>query len=255
MRLLIVYPNSANYSSISTAVPILSGIAKEMCWDVSYFDTYSYDKGIDSSSEKEKSGGFRPGYILSNGQIKSHADIAIDLQNKINDFSPDLIAITALSQEFEFLLSFFSEIKIAKSTKVAIGGIHAILARDKIIETKLFDIVAFGEAEVIFSIILNKIQKGENLDAIEGTYYYNRTSDYIIKNNKCGLLSADNLWRVERDFSLLSDSHFLRPFDGHKIRRYDVETARGCPYNCAYCGNSAIKEFNKDWEVMLRQDL
>jgi radical SAM superfamily enzyme YgiQ (UPF0313 family) len=24
-----------------------------------------------------------------------------------------------------------------------------------------------------------------------------------------------------------------------------METARGCPYNCAYCGNSALKEFNK----------
>ena len=171
--------------------------------------------------------------------------IAQDLGKKIEEFKPDLIAITALSQEYEFLLKFFPGISIPKKTKIAIGGIHAILARDEVAGTKLFDIVAFGEAEAIFSPILESLEKGESLAGIDGTYLCDKSTGEVIKNPKIKLLPAEDLWQNEHDFSLFNDDYFIRPFDGHRIRRYDMEIARGCPYNCAYCGNSALKEFNR----------
>ena len=64
MKLLILFPNMANWATISTPVPILSGISKSRGWDVEYFDTYNYEKGVDSSSDKEKTGGFKPGFSL-----------------------------------------------------------------------------------------------------------------------------------------------------------------------------------------------
>jgi radical SAM superfamily enzyme YgiQ (UPF0313 family) len=126
-----------------------------------------------------------------------------------------------------------------------IGGIHAMLARDEVIETKLFDIVAFGEAEEMFDLILSRIEDHISIQGIDGTYLYKKETGELIKHPKRKLLPPEELWKVEHDISLFDDAYFIRPFDGKQIRRYDVETARGCPYNCAYCGNSALKEFNK----------
>ena len=67
----------------------------------------------------------------------------------------------------------------------------------------------------------------------------------MIKNPRRQLLSPEKLWEVEIDLSFLDDSYFIRPFDGKMIRRYDVDMARGCPYNCTYCGNSALKRINQ----------
>jgi len=245
MKLLLVFPNEANWATISTAIPILSGIAKNREWDVEYFDTYNYEKGEDSSSDKEKTGGFKPGFSLLKDANKPFSRIAPDLQKKINEFGPDLIAITALSQEYELLMKFLPKIKVPDKTKVVIGGIHVMLARDEVVATKLFDIVAFGEAEGIFGRLLARIENHENFKGINGTYLYDKKTCETIKHPKRELLSAEELWNVERDLSLFDEAYFIRPFDGKQIRRYDMETARGCPYNCAYCGNSALKEFNK----------
>ena len=63
MRLLILFPNSTNMATVSTAVPILAGIAKHKNWNVDYFDTYIYKKEDDheSAAGKAKTGGFKPG--------------------------------------------------------------------------------------------------------------------------------------------------------------------------------------------------
>jgi len=235
----------ANWATISTAVPILSGIAKSRNWDVEYFDTYSYEKGDDSSSDKEKTGGFKPGFSLLKENAKPFSQIALDLQKKIDEFLPDLIAITALSQEYELLMKFFPKINMPQKTKVIIGGIHIILARDEVAETKLFDVVAFSEAEGVFAQLLEKIEKQEDLKGLNGTYIFDKKTQEIINHPKINLLPPEELWKIERDFTFYNDAYFIRPFDGRQIRRYDMETARGCPYNCAYCGNSALKEFNK----------
>lgn len=245
MKLLLLFPNTANWATISTAIPILSGVAKNRGWSVEYFDTYNYEKGIDSSSDKEKTGGFKPGFSLLKEITKLFSQIVPDLQKKIDEFQPDLIAITALSQEYEFLMSFFPKIRVPSETKVVLGGIHATLARDEVIKTKLFDIVAFGEAEETFDLILSRIEDHKSFQGIDGTYLYKKETGEVIKHPKRNLLPSEELWKVKHDFSLFNDAYFIRPFDGKQIRRYDVETARGCPYNCAYCGNSALKEFNK----------
>lgn len=250
MKLLILFPNAVNWAAICTAVPILGGIAKHKKWEVEYFDTYTYQNEILSSGEKarEKIAGFKvgPSNILEGNVKKYFEDIAPDLQNKIDEFKPDLIAITALSTEYAFLLKFFDKITYPKNTKVIIGGIHATFRPMQVIKTKLFDLVAIGEGEEIFGELLTKLENKDRIDDILGTYFYNRKTGEIKINDKRFLLPAEKLWEVERDHSFFkSDAYFLRPFDGKQINRYEMEISRGCPYNCTYCANSALKKFNK----------
>ena len=255
MKLLILFPNATDYATVSTAVPILGGIAKNRNWQIEYFETYNYKKYIDTKYKKDESGGFKPGFDVEH-EIKEFEQITIDLQNKIDEFHPDIIAITALSPEYDFLLTFFPQIIVPDNTKVVIGGIHATLLTDKTVASKLFDLVVMGEGEETFDEILYKIENKCPINNIKGTYFYDKTAEItednwwnaVIKNAKRPLLTTEKLWEVEREFSFYSnhnDDYFLRPFDGKKIRKTEIEISRGCPYHCTYCANSALKNFNR----------
>lgn len=249
MKVLIIFPNATNWTAISTAVPILSGIAVSRNWEIDYFDTYVYKNEDYISSEKEKmekAGGFKKGAQTYNYSSKTYNDVVPDLQKKIDTFKPDLIAITALSNEYAFLITFFDKIKIPNNTKTIIGGIHCTVKPDEVINTKLFDLVALGEGEETFSELLIKLENNEDISDIKGTYFYNKSVDKIIKNRKRFLLPYDKLWAVKRNFSFFTDDYFKRSFDGKENRRYEVEISRGCPFNCTYCSNTILKEFNKD---------
>ncbi|MFC1690834.1 B12-binding domain-containing radical SAM protein [Nanoarchaeota archaeon] len=245
-KVLLLFPNYANWATISTAIPILAGIAKKRKWKVDYFDTYRYEKIKDSSVEKESAGGFKPGFTkLEEKKQLPHKNILLDFQEKIDEFQPDILAITALSHEYEFLMSFLPEINIPKHTKIIIGGIHATLVADDVLKTKMFDLVAVGQGEKTFEEILERVEENQNLEGIKGTYFFDRNQDKLVRNPRRLLLNAEELWEVEQDFSLFDEDYFIRPFDGKIIKRYDIEAARGCPFNCTYCGNSALKKINE----------
>ena len=123
-----------------------------------------------------------------------------------------------------------------------IGGIHAILRPEEIIETGMFDIVCIGEGEVTFFEILKTIEDSGDISGIKNTYYYDRRNGNIKVNEKRRLMSSDQLWKYQPDYSFFKDSYFIYPFDGKLYRRVNFEIGRGCPFNCTYCGNSALKK-------------
>lgn len=246
MKLLILFPNATTTATISTAVPILAGIAKHRKWDIEYFDTYLYKKENEkeAAAGKAKMGGFKKGVDLPLGD-KNASLLIPDLQTKIDAFKPNLIAITCLSPEYNYLLTFFDKLTIPTTTKIVIGGIHATLMGNKVVSTGLFDFVALGEGEETFDEILSRIENNEDLSSIRGTYFFDRTTKETKLNPLRLLLPAEKLWSIDRNFDFYNEAFFLRPYDGKKVKRFDVETARGCPYHCAYCGNSSLKAFNK----------
>src|SRR3989338_8477516 len=149
-KVLFFFPNSANWAAISTVIPSLAGIARHKGGESAYFDTYKHETGMDSSTEKEKAGGFKKGFMFfADGKIPKER-IVPDLQEKIDSFQPDLIVINAMSYEFQFLLTFFHKVLIPKNTKVIIGGIHSTLSPMPVVKLGLFDLVAIGQGELTF---------------------------------------------------------------------------------------------------------
>ncbi len=244
-RILFIYPNTANSPNVPNAVAIFAGIAKKLSWDTDYFDTYIYEKGTDSMEDRESSGEFKHSGWGQAFRIKSFKDLKKDLQNEIDSFCPNIIAISCISFEYEFLLKFFPEVIIPNDCLVIIGGIHSTLVPNEVIQTGLFDLCCVGEGEETFLEILNKYENGAELKDIRNTYFRERKSGQILKNYRRMLLEEDELWKFEPDYSLFNQNYFLYPFDGEIYKRHDFEVARGCPFDCTYCGNTALKDANR----------
>ncbi|MDP2939792.1 MAG: radical SAM protein [Candidatus Omnitrophota bacterium] len=252
-RILFVFPNTANSPAIPNAIAMLTGIAKNLSWDVDYFDTYIYEKTRDSMEDREISGEFKPSDFSVTIEFKSFDNLLQDLQNKINTFQPNAIAISCMSFEYEFLLTFFPNLRIPDSTLVLIGGIHPILEPDKVIDSGLFDLVCIGEGEETFAEILIKFERGDDLSRVENIFFRDKRSGRVVKNSRRVLIDEKRLWDFKPDYSLFDEKYFLYPFDGELYRRHTFEIARGCPYSCSYCGNIALMEAYKGSNKFVRR--
>ena len=58
-RILLLYPNSTNDGVMPLAVGILSAIAKDLGYEVEYFETSFYQKEGSVPEERERTGEFK----------------------------------------------------------------------------------------------------------------------------------------------------------------------------------------------------
>lgn len=242
-KILFIFPSVANNPEITKAIAIFNGIAKRQFWQTKYFDTFEYEKNEKSTaSVKARSAtGEVKAFANIDSNLRPRQELVRDLQSLIDNFQPDIIAISCSSFEYEHLLTFWPEIRISKDKIVLIGGIHSILKPEEVIGTGLFDIVCAGDGEEAFEEILDKYGKQEDLRYIKNIYYNDKINKEIIINPKRNLIREEILWKYKPDYSLFDDKYFIYPFHGKLYRRFRFEVGRGCPYNCAYCANSALK--------------
>lgn len=242
-KLLFLYPTSGLTPTVPGSLPILAGIAKEKGWAFRLFDTFRYDKQeADTNRNRESSGEFKYSDCFSNITRQPFSFLVSDLQAEIDDFQPNIIAITLMSVDFSFLATFFPQIALPSGTLIVGGGVHAVLCPEEMSTSGMFDLICIGEGEDVFAELLDRIEHDEQINNIAGTIYNNRHVGIVSHNHKRPLIDSQRLWRTLSDFSMFSDVHFHQPFDGRVLRKAYVECSRGCPYSCFYCGNTALKE-------------
>ena len=239
-KALFYYPNTANTPNIPNGIAILSGIANAHGWEKAYFDTFSYEKRRDSMEDRQTSGEFKNAHI-GEAKTKDFDAMVRDTQTLIDTFKPNVIAISCMTFEYEFLMKFWHLINVPNDTLIIIGGFHCIIKADEVVASKMFDICCNTEGEQCFDDLLTLLENQLSIANIDGTYYYNKLTQEVTRNPRGNLLSKDELWNTDPDYSMFDDSYFQYPFDGKIYRRFGFEVSRGCPYDCTYCGNTALK--------------
>jgi radical SAM superfamily enzyme YgiQ (UPF0313 family) len=154
------------------------------------------------------------------------------LSDIIYEENPDLIGISVLSFNYPEALEIARFIKNNFDIKIIFGGVHVILTPEEVIQNKEIDIICLGEGEHVLKDILDN---SLNCKDVKGIWY--KKNDKIIKNEKRKLI--ENL-----------DSIPFPDFDDFNIERYFIVNhkhfpimgSRGCPYNCTFCGNHALKK-------------
>jgi anaerobic magnesium-protoporphyrin IX monomethyl ester cyclase len=102
---------------------------------------------------------------------------------------------------------------------IVVGGPHATpLPRHVLRYYSAVDTVCVGESDRTFLDIVERIERGEPIRGVPGTYY--RDGDRITEGpERASVENLDELASVQTYF----DTHILM-------------TSRGCPWNCTFCG-------------------
>ncbi|MBU0498086.1 MAG: B12-binding domain-containing radical SAM protein [Candidatus Thermoplasmatota archaeon] len=154
------------------------------------------------------------------------------ISDVIQKEKPDLVGFSVLSFNYPDALEIAGFIKKRFNLKIIFGGVHVILSPQEVIEKEVVDIICVGEGEEVLKDLLDKSLECKNVNGI--WYKDNKT---IIKNETRMLIQdLDTLpFPDYSDFEL--DKYF--PMN-HK--HLPIMGSRGCPYDCSFCSNHALKK-------------
>ncbi len=168
--------------------------------------------------------------VLSRTSAKKNEQI---IDEYINVFKPKVIAFTAVSTEYDFITSTAKYIrKRFPDVYLLIGGPHVSLNPEGVLEN--FDALCVGEGE---SPMLELVSQLEKNMIPSGIYNLWIKHDSEIEKNPTRpfLQNLDILPFPDRE---MWDEWIDEDFGA----RYSVLLGRGCPFECTYCCNHALKK-------------
>lgn len=165
------------------------------------------------------------------------------VNDNVLKFKPDIVGVSALTFEASSMYQIAHVIKQLENIPVVVGGPYPTSIPREIINNKDIDIVVVGEGEYTFKEIIDAVETGNTLDAIDGIVYKDQG---MIKVNKPRALidNVDLLPFPAWDLAELSKYENIYSTNGIRFRPYMVFlTSRGCPFHCSYCHSIMGKRF------------
>lgn len=177
----------------------------------------------------------------------SKMNIVDTLKTHINDFRPDLIAISTLYYSsihvFHLLAKHIKNIN--SNILVVFGGHYPTHLTDKCLSDSNIDYAILSEGELGFSDLIDALNGQKILKDVEGVAFKN--GEDIIKNPRL------TFWEGFANVKRLpwEDTHFHYYFrEGRnvlyrikkkeEIRLATVTATRGCPNTCTFCSSSSF---------------
>ncbi len=151
-------------------------------------------------------------------QIKDHLE-------DFNDFSPDLVGISSVTENIEVAKSLASQAKERWGAITVLGGVH-ITALPKSLPVE-FDLGVIGEGEMTFYELVQSIEQTKKLDnsvlkSIKGLVFHSG-SQRVFTGFRLGINNLDEVPIPTREKYIQSSPITY------------MMTSRGCPYTCAFC--------------------
>lgn len=248
MKVLLVYCNSMLENALPVGLSQLSACLKEAGIEVKLFDTTFYRYGPKSDMENRIEALQFPPCPLNFNE----GNLEEDFKTTIEDFRPDLIGLSVVEPTFLLgmkLLESSREVIKKNKIPVALGGVHAILAPETVLKYDLIDYICISEGEVAFIDLCRKIDKGESPERTIG--FWVRKGNEWVKNKKAPLVDINTLPIL--DFIIYPDAYLNKPMMGKLYRTISIDTTRGCPYSCTYCGDKALRDLFREQGSWYRQ--
>jgi anaerobic magnesium-protoporphyrin IX monomethyl ester cyclase len=240
-RVLFLYPNLKKESTIPPSIIMLSRILKNDGFETDVFDSTKYDiSGKEHKDRKEE--------ILA-ARISDHINVEIlpkerflvDLNNKVAEFGPDLIAISATESTFLLGIDMIRCIKNLDAP-VVLGGVFATFASERALCFKEIDMVIVGEGEETLLELCEKMREEKDMTRIQSLWLKGKNGE-VIKNPIRAPVDI-NKNPTDFDVGLFEEWRYYRPMGGKLYRMFSVETARGCPYECTFCNTPSQKKLH-----------
>ena len=102
IKVLFIYPNTFGMNMLPPAIALFSSILKRGGHEVEIFATtyYSIDYGIDSDGSKMERLNVVPFKMEEKGIRLKNSDWKIDLKKQVEEFKPDLLAVSCSETTF-----------------------------------------------------------------------------------------------------------------------------------------------------------
>jgi radical SAM superfamily enzyme YgiQ (UPF0313 family) len=123
--------------------------------------------------------------------------------------------------------------EVDKRIKVIVGGHHPTYCPEETLENKNIDFVVRGEGETpLLSLMKELKRKNPDFSRIKGIGWRKAQGGIVVNPDADLLPDLDSLPYPARDAVLNID------YNTYTVHR--LSTARGCPYNCAFCSDKKL---------------
>jgi len=239
---LLIYPALFKITGLPIGIASLSAVLGGSGYQVKVFDTAFY-----ALSDKQDWDELRADRLMSKRIVNEEqywkvktADVKKDLIESISECKPKIVGISISEPNYEISLMLTRLIKQHFEEVIIIaGGVFPTLSPEIVIEESSIDIVCLGEGETALLELCNRISNDKDYHNIEGLWV--KYKGKVHKNSPGILHNINDL--PNPDFSVFDEGLFYKPMQGKLYKMINIETSRGCPYNCTYCSSPKLKEF------------
>lgn len=166
-----------------------------------------------------------------------------NMLNKAKRFSPDIIAFSCHTNLYPWVSNMAMLFKKVFNVPIIAGGMHPTFFPEIVISNPNIDIICRGEGEEAFLELVNNMEEDRE-DLYIRNLWFKRNGE-IIRNEIRPLLG-------DLDSLPFPDKDLFYQYRCFSDRAY-VMSGRGCPYDCTYCFNHAMKNLYKGKGPYLRR--
>lgn len=233
MRILFIYPNAEGYGRVPLGPCIIISCLLREGHKIELFDTtFIRQKGHEENAIREKSGFVLP--IDMSQLYDPHKPEEIDelLRQQIQRFSPDLVAMSIVEQNYRYGDHLLRVVKsVDEKVPIIVGGTTPTIASDVVIENPRIDYLCQGEGEEAIVEFCDLMEQGKSVEGVRNIRY--KKGGEIRGSPPRPLVDMNSL--PVQNLELWDESHFLKPYTGRLRRTAYFEMSRGCPNRCSYC--------------------
>ncbi|MBE0415043.1 MAG: cobalamin B12-binding domain-containing protein [Dehalococcoidia bacterium] len=149
---------------------------------------------------------------------------------------PDAVAFSIMTNAFPHVAPLAKLTKSYSEALTICGGIHATLSPEEVIALEGIDALCIGEGEEALFDLCQGLEEGKDVSNIPNLWV--KKGGKVHRNPLRPLIEdLDSLPFLDREIFPYEES-----FDLGFMKRGVFMASRGCPYNCNYCCNHAVKQ-------------
>jgi radical SAM superfamily enzyme YgiQ (UPF0313 family) len=169
---------------------------------------------------------------------------AIRLDRAMAELQPGLICLSAVSTEYPFIVEQARYLKDKyPDIYLSTGGPHVSLNPDKVLD-EAFDALCIGEGEWPTLELVEQLAQGQEPTGIANLW---------IKHGQAIEKNQPRPFVEDLDIFPFPDRAMWQEWISEDAdSRYSVLLGRGCPFNCTYCSNHALRKLTDGRYVRFR---
>ena len=155
--------------------------------------------------------------------------------DRIRTFGPDIVAFTATTNSFPVVSRYSGWVKKYSEDIITVcGGVHATIATEDALEISSIDFIVKGDGERPLVSIVKESKSSRDFSKIKGVWC--KVNGHIHRGGTSVFENLDELPMPDWD------SFDYMNLEAPRQGLGGIMLSRGCPYQCSYCCNHAIRK-------------